>query len=101
MLVDVLELNFKGERRPRLDVRAAPPIRAELVINRYYSWGNDERAPVYARLEPYGLLEELDKAKFAYMKGRHLVIRGDQRLEGRVYEQFWWCRFVLWLSTSG
>lgn len=94
MLVDVVELNVGGVRRPRHEWRHAPPVRGELTLVKPLSWHSIERAPVSASLRPPFQLEDLWKARVLYMRGKHLVIAGDQRVNGRYFEQIWWCRFI-------
>ncbi len=94
MLVDVVELNYRGKRLPREVWRSAVPVRGELAILKYMSWHGHEGGPVQATLRPYGLLEGLNKARVLHLWGRNMVIGGEQRALGMVNDQLWWCRMV-------
>lgn len=102
MQVDVVELFCLGVRRPRDEVRAAVPLRAELDLDRLWTWGSVERqrAPVHAHLSPM-VLEPLYKARVVFMRRQHILIWGMQRainprsrFKEELYEQMWWCRLV-------
>lgn len=102
MLFDVVELYRWGSRRPREEVRGSTPVRAELDLDRLWSWDNIERqrAPVHAHLSPC-VLEPLYQARVVYMRKHHVLIYGQQRAlapgsrkREALYEQMWWCRLV-------
>lgn len=94
VLVDVVELNVDGVRRPRDEWRRATPVRGDLTLVKPLSWHSIEKAPVSASLTPRFQLEDLWKARVLYMRGKHLVLTGEQRVKGRYFEQVWWCRFI-------
>lgn len=102
MQVDVVELYRLGVRRPREEVRAAEPVRAELDLDRLWSWSSvaRERAQVHAHLMPMSL-EPLYKARVVLMRRHHILICGQQRAvapspraKEELYDQMWWCRVV-------
>lgn len=94
MLVDVVELRCRGEKRPRDEVRASTPIRAQLLLTKKWPTQDHDRATVFAALS--GLtLGELDDARVLYIRGRNIVITGRQQVAaGEVYSQAWWCKIV-------
>lgn len=94
MLVDLIELYIDGKKLPREAWRQQPRLHGVLTVSRYFSWYAFDRAPAYAYLRPFGLVEDLDKVKIAHLDHRNLVLFGDQRVKGRVLDQAWWCRFV-------
>lgn len=102
MQVDVVELYRLGVRRPREEVRAATPVRAELDLDRLWSWASvaRERAQMHAHLMPMSL-EPLYKARVVLMRRHHILICGQQRAvapgpraKEELYDQMWWCRMV-------
>lgn len=94
MLVDLVELNHAGKRLPRDVWRSARPIRGELSVLKYMSWHGHEGGPVFAALRPFGLVEDLSRARIWHLSGRSMVLGGEQRQEGQTCDQVWWCRFV-------
>lgn len=99
MLVDLVELNIQGKRRPKEEWRHAEPVRVELSVLKYFSWHGQEVAPVFATVRPLVgsplAIHELHKARLLHASKRSLVLYGDQRIQGATHEQFWWCRLVL------
>jgi hypothetical protein len=102
MWVDVVELCRLGVRRPREEVRAATPLRAELDLDRLWTWStvDRERAQVHAHLMPM-VFEPLYKARVVLMRRHHILICGQQRAvapgpraKEELYDQMWWCRVV-------
>lgn len=102
MRVDVVELFRLGVRRSREEVRVAKPLRAELDLDRLWTWSSvdRERAQVHAHLMPM-VLEPLYKARVVLMRRHHILICGQQRAVAPVprakeelYDQMWWCRVV-------
>lgn len=99
-LVDVIELYAHGVKRPRDEVRASAPVRAQLSIDRMLSDQGLDRPHVHAHLVPFRL-EPLYRCRVEYLRGRNIVLSGQQLAEvpGRKratarYEQWWWCRIV-------
>lgn len=80
MLVDVVELYEHGLRRPREDVRASLPVRAELSIDRMLTDQGLDRPMVHAHLVPFSL-EPLYRCRVEYWRGRNVVLSGEQRAE--------------------
>lgn len=100
LLVDVVELYAHGRKRPREEVRAMPPVRGRLSIDRMLYDQSLDRPPVHAHLVPFKL-EPLYRCRVEYWRGRNVVLSGQQMAEvpGRKratarYEQWWWCRIV-------
>lgn len=92
--MDMIEL-FVGERKLSLEERRLQPrYRGELCIDRYFSWHGHDFAPSIATLRPYGMVEELHKARPVYLLGRDFVLSGEQRVRGRFYNQMWWCKII-------
>lgn len=106
MLVDVVPLRLRGVRRPRDEVLAAVPLRAELQLTIHRpGWHPGQRnAPLLAGLVEPGqtrwALPPLDKARVSKISGPSLLVVGFEeiprgRREVDVFWQAWWCRLVL------
>lgn len=110
MLVDVVQLRLKGEKRPLAEVRAETPLRA--VLSLYAGrpgWHRGQRnPPLLAGLVALGTtkwaLPPLDLARIECIRGPNLYIVGVEeivqyRRQVLTFKQAWWCRLVL-ASTS-
>lgn len=104
MLVDAVELRYRGEKRSREEVLEAVPLRAVLSLSPGRpGWHSGSRnPPLMAGLVVPGRAEwatpPLDQARVTTIKGGSLLVVGVQELRsGRNYESFpqaWWCRVV-------
>lgn len=102
MHVDVVELFRLGVRRSREAVRGDTPVRAELDLDRLWTWSavEPQSTLVHAHLDPM-VLEPLYRAKVVLMRRHHILIWGLQRAAAytprakeELYQQMWWCRLV-------
>ncbi|WP_320426454.1 hypothetical protein [Roseateles agri] len=93
--MDLIELYVDGKKLPREAWRLQPRFHGELTVSRYFAWHSFDRAPAGAFLRPFGLVEDLQKVKIAHLDHRNLVLFGDQRINGRLLDQAWWCRFLV------
>lgn len=104
MLVDAVELRWRGTKRSREEVLAAMPTRAVLSLSPGRpGWHSGSRnPPLMAGLVVPGKAEwavpPLDPARVTTIKSGALLVVGVQELRnGRNYESFpqaWWCRVV-------
>lgn len=108
MLVDVVELRLKGEKRPKEEVQAATPVRGVLSLSPARpGWhAGKHNAPLLAGLVAVGqtrwALEPLDLARVTVIRDFALLIVGAQEFNAtsryrdrvKVYPQAWWCRVV-------
>lgn len=104
MLVDVLQLRERGEKRPRDELRSAPPVRGKLrLTSGRPGWHAGQRnAPLLAGIIELGTVEwaipPLDEARVTRIEGHNLIVVGvEEIVEGRRtyrYRQAWWCRIV-------
>ncbi|MBK6616326.1 hypothetical protein [Ottowia sp.] len=104
MLVDVVELRYRGAKRSRDDVKAATPIRGLLSLTAARpGWHpNKVQAPLLAGLVLPGAaqwaLSPLDHARVTTIRNGSLVVVGLQEVpHGRNWDTFpqaWWCRIV-------
>ena len=104
MLVDAVELRWRGTKRSREEVLAAVPTRAVLSLSPGRpGWHSGSRnPPLMAGLVVPGKAEwavpPLDPARVTTIKSGALLVVGVQELRnGRSYESFpqaWWCRVV-------
>lgn len=104
MLVDVLQLRERGEKRPREALQAAAPVRGKLrLTSGRPGWHAGLRnAPLLAGIIELGTVEwaipPLDEARVTRIEGLNLIIVGvEEVVDGRRtyrYRQAWWCRVV-------
>lgn len=99
MLVDVVMMRAEGEKRPREELLAAKPLRAELVVHTV-------GASTYAILTrpwdgpsaPGTHLPQLQQARVRAIKGNALMLHGTEfagmHHERRQVPQAWWCRVL-------
>lgn len=106
MLVDVVVMRIRGERRPREEVLAAAPVRAVLQLDYVRpGWHRGQRnAPLLASLVLPGssewALPPLDRARIERIRAANLYIVGVEEIvrDRRTlltFPQAWWCRLVL------
>lgn len=106
MLVDVVAMRIRGEKRPRDDVLAATPVRGILQLDfvRPGWFRGQKNAPLLAGLLIPGACEwalpPLDQARVQRIWGPNLYITGLEEFERArrtvvTYRQAWWCRLVL------
>lgn len=75
-------------------MRASLPVRGMLLLHKLRPWENHDHASVFASLGGLAL-PDLYRARVLYIKGRNIVVAGQQDLGcGDVFEQTWWCRIV-------
>ncbi len=94
MRVAIRLLFHADVRLPRDEVRRQPPYVGELTVQKYFSWHQQEVAPVCASLYPLQI-PELERARILYFRGRNLVLHGHEHIAGQRFEQMWWCRLSL------
>ena len=103
MLVDVVELRLRGEKRPLSEVEAAKPVRGWLQLDlANVLWRSNRNNPRLLALllnveRNQQLLEPLDYARVRKIERGTMLIVGMQRHVRpiRVYEdlpQAWWVR---------
>jgi hypothetical protein len=105
MLVDVVQMRSRGERRPEAEVRGAAPVRGILQLDPVRpGWHRGQRnAPLLAGLLVPGVAEwalpPLDQARIKRIRGPYIYIVGLEEIESgrhvKTYPQGWWCRLVL------
>jgi hypothetical protein len=103
MLVDVVELDWHEQPRPREDVLAQVPVRGHIAMDCLWSDRDLDRPrkAVHADLRPM-TLETLYSARVERWKGLHILLSGYQRQPckgrqtgGGKFAQRWWLRIVL------
>jgi hypothetical protein len=101
MLVDVVELDWHGQPRPREEVLAAAPVRGCIQLDCLWTDRDLDRPKVHADIRPFQL-ETLYSARIERWRGVHLVLSGWQRQDakgrqtgGGKFPQRWWVRLVL------
>lgn len=100
MLVEVVQLYWRGEKLSREARRQVKPVRGQLTVDRLWTHAHMDNPAVHADLMPYRL-ETLQRVRLRYWRGRNVVLSGLQRdtIPGSKdatvhYEQWWWCRIV-------
>jgi hypothetical protein len=107
MLVDVVVMRRRGEKRPREEVLATPPVRGELQLHNLRPgttyWRGKERPLLAGLLQP-GVMEwalpPLDYARVTHINDRGMLIVGFEEIArannrgADVFRQAWWARPV-------
>lgn len=88
-------MNVRGAPKAREMVLASTPIRGCLTMGKLRPSDNDNFAPCWVSLSGY-VLADLFRARVITLQGRHMLISGQQVVEGGgpAFEQRWWCRIV-------
>lgn len=102
MLVDVIELRVRGQKRSKDQVRALTPVRGILTLDsKFPVWNSGRRdwnlqASLRIPDQSEWALEPLEDARVVAIKQGSLLVIGTQYLcEMRRYvdyPQAWWCR---------
>lgn len=104
MLIDVVELRVKGQKRPKEEVLVLQPVRGILMLDsKFPVWnagrrGKNLRATLRVPDQTEWALEPLEDATVVAIKQGSILVIGTQYLyEMRrtvEYPQAWWCRIA-------